>query len=241
MHDAPDGDAGSYHPPAEDFVIGGEGRCFGAALEARGVHGPRARLARQNSSIIPEIFEIARIIKKYKGQGFTINEAKEKALEELGQGRNFSTADRESLAEAVRKEGATIENRGTAQERFAEGAAQHDLKQTVDALIDGASLREEDLFETLFEVAKNYEDLSPEDKTAFGCLMFDAQIGPLEQCKKLVHRLTMKRIYPKKRKPLSLDIFEPLPSSRTVATPARGRKLNKENLKRLLQQKGKFE
>ncbi|TET34472.1 hypothetical protein E3J61_02865 [Candidatus Dependentiae bacterium] len=205
IHDAPAGDEGSYHPP-KGFIMGAEG--IRADLEAREVHGPRAKLARTDSSVIPELFEIAKIIQKYRTQGFSINTSKQKALEDLHQGRNFSTADRESLAEAVRKGGATIEKRGTAQERFAEGAAQHDLKQAVDALTDGASFREEDIFETLFEVAKDYENLSQEDKMAFDCLVFQAQI-PLEACINLVHRLTMKRIRTKERKPLSLGIFEP--------------------------------
>ncbi len=222
-NDAPAGDEGSYHPP-KGFVMGAEG--IGADLEARGVRGPRAKLARIDSSVIPELFEIAKIIQKYIRQGLSINTSKQKALEDLHQGRNFSTADRESLEQAVGREGDTIEKRGTAQERFAEGAAQHDLKQAVDALTDGASFREEDIFETLFEVAKNYENLSQEDKMAFDCLVFQAQI-PLEACINLVHRLTMKRIRTKERKPLSLGIFEP---------PARA--AVRKNLRKLLQKKG---
>ncbi len=228
--DAPAGDEGSYHPP-KGFIMGAEG--IRADLEAREVHGPRAKLARTDSSVIPELFEIAKIIQKYRTQGFSINTSKQKALEDLHQGRNFSTADRESLAEAVRKGGATIEKRGTAQERFAEGAAQHDLKQAVDALTDGASFREEDIFETLFEVAKDYENLSQEDKMAFDCLVFQAQI-PLEACINLVHRLTMKRIHIEGHKPISLNIFEPPAPSSAPATATRGIRLNRGNLRKLL-------
>ncbi len=135
----------------------------------------------------------------------------------------FATRAEEGLSEAQAKERAEEDMLGQkerAREQFTQGVTKKRLSVIMESVHGGATIREDEILDTLFELATNYEHLSPDEKVTLSWLIELTGIGPAEQCKHLGHESKVRRHSSGGHKHMSPATFrKPVPDTPPNETP----------------------